>query len=386
MEGVIDTLVKATVKKHGKRYQSHKFCYDSADNGVIEYDIERKAEPLEYGETERPTKPVDLTDIMNMIRGQQPLFKYFLDGSRHTYKVDDMAFDKNVYPIIAGQVGISCCKRDEHKRLKNEFFNRRLAIALPSAALNSQWNRDSQLKTILEKINDTPRIQHMGILFDKIMTYSKDDDARYESKGIAQIQDYMIEEEKIAVMQLVDTKKLNNSSYLIKDGSLEYKAVTKEDKLSLSEPRFRSYFNYVVGVSKSFNPTKCRIKGGGSDSSVVAGLKKFERTPACRYRSEISGEGVYFCVWYMRLKDSQHTQNVFDGVIKVEKLITTKHEQEYGVETATIDMISANLIKEAFPVCYGRDSRWANHLYGVYGAETFAKSKYMSNNMFLHLF
>lgn len=386
MEGIIDTLVKATEKKRGRRYKSHKFCYDTANNGVIEYDLEREAKPLDFGETGAPTHPVDLTDTVNRIKEQKPLFNYFLDGSRHTYKVDDMAFEKNVYPIIAGQVGISCCRRDENHRLKNEFFNRRLAIVLPSAALNSQWHQETQLKKMLEQINRTDRLKRMGIHFDKLMTYSKDNDARYESKGIAKIQDYMIEEEKLAVMQLVDNRKLSNSSYLIKDGSLEYKAVTKEDGLNLSEPRFRSYFNYVVGVSKSFNPTKCRIKGGGSDSSIVAGLRKFERTPASRYRSEISGEGVYFCVWYMRLKDSQHTQNVFDGVIKVEKLITSKREQEYGVNSDTIDMISANLIKESFPVCYGKDSRWANHLYGVYGAETYAKSKYMSNSMFLHLF
>ncbi|MCX7865416.1 MAG: hypothetical protein N2423_10360, partial [Novosphingobium sp.] len=36
------------------------------------------------------------------------IFSFFLDGSRHTYKVDDMSFQKNVYPIIAGQVGVGC--------------------------------------------------------------------------------------------------------------------------------------------------------------------------------------------------------------------------------------------------------------------------------------
>lgn len=51
-----------------------------------------------------------------------------------------------------------------------------------------------------------------------------------------------------------------------------------------------------------------------------------------------------------------------------------------------IDMLSAFLLKEANPVCYGNDSRWANHLYPIYVTETYAKSKYMSNGLFLSLF
>lgn len=82
----------------------------------------------------------------------------------------------------------------------------------------------------------------------------------------------MIEQEKLAVIELVDAGKIKDGAYLIKDGSLEYKAV-KDKNLSLSEGKFKNYFNYVIGVSKSFNPTKCYVKGGGSDASIVAELK-----------------------------------------------------------------------------------------------------------------
>lgn len=385
MQGVMDSLVKATEKTGGKRYQSHKFCYDHDNNSVIEYDEDKKnVEWLEFGETEKPTKNISMENILHQIESQPSMFKYFLDGSRHTYKVDDMAFGKGVYPILAGQVGISCCKRKD-KEMQRELFNRKLVVVLPSRALKSQWKKDTQLEEIKKLINDTDKLKHYNLKFDNILYYDMDDDEKYEKKGIAKIQDYMIEQEKLAVIELVDAGKIKDGAYLIKDGSLEYKAV-KDKNLSLSEGKFKNYFNYVIGVSKSFNPTKCYVKGGGSDASIVAELKKFERTPAYRYKSDISGEGVYFCVWYLRLRESKYTNNVFDGIIKVEKLITRKKEQVEGVPTELINLISAHLLRERNPVCYGADKRWANHIYPIYVTEQFAKSKYMSNDMFLNLF
>lgn len=56
------------------------------------------------------------------------------------------------------------------------------------------------------------------------------------------------------------------------------------------------------------------------------------------------------------------------------------------IPTEMIDVISANLIREAYPVCYGSDSRWANHLYPVYLTEQFCKANYIDNKIILNLF
>ena len=56
------------------------------------------------------------------------------------------------------------------------------------------------------------------------------------------------------------------------------------------------------------------------------------------------------------------------------------------IETSLIDLISANLIKEAYPVCYGKDTRWANHLYPIYLTESFCKSHYIDSNIIYKLF
>ena len=81
MDGIMDTLEQATKKLHGKRYQSHKFCYDTANNSVIEYDADQEVNWKEYGETEHFTKPRDLTATKQKLAGQESWCKYFLDGT-----------------------------------------------------------------------------------------------------------------------------------------------------------------------------------------------------------------------------------------------------------------------------------------------------------------
>ena len=367
----------------GKRYSSKKFCYEADNNLPIALEDDREIEWRDFGETLKPKKPINLIKSLRRISNTPSWFRYFLDGSRHTYKIEDMSFKDNIYPIIAGQVGISCCRRD-NKEMQKEFFNRKLVIVLPNSAFKSRLTRDAKRKELLALINEIPKLKQYNLKFDDIMSYDLSTDITYEHKGIAKIQDYMVEQEKLAVIELASQKKLKPKSYLIKDGSLEYQSV-KDKNLTLSEERMKNAYKYVIGVSKSFNPSKCYIKGGGTNSSYVAELKLFERTPAYLYEVTRSGRGVFFCVWYLRLHDSKYTNNIFDGIVKIEKIVTDE-EKKSGVDSETIDNISAHLLRERFPVCYGSDKRWANHLYPIYMTERFAKSKYISDKSFLNLF
>ena len=61
-------------------------------------------------------------------------------------------------------------------------------------------------------------------------------------------------------------------------------------------------------------------------------------------------------------------------------------EKGSSIDTNLINLISANLIKEAYPTCYGKDTRWANHLYPVFLTEYFCKSNYINQNIILNLF
>ena len=60
--------------------------------------------------------------------------------------------------------------------------------------------------------------------------------------------------------------------------------------------------------------------------------------------------------------------------------------EQGGINSEDVDLISANIINERNPTCYGTDRRWANHLYPVFLTERYVKSKYISTEMFLNLF
>ena len=73
-----------------------------------------------------------------------------------------------------------------------------------------------------------------------------------ENKGIAKIQDEMIECEKRIVARMVAKHLLDQDHYLIKDGSIQYKPMKSGDSKEIA--RIQSNYRHVVGVSKTFNP------------------------------------------------------------------------------------------------------------------------------------
>jgi hypothetical protein len=197
----------------------------------------------------------------------------------------------------------------------------------------------------------------------------------------------MIEREKGIVASLVQDNSLNIDNYLLKDGSLEYKTLGIGGYKDLSI--LKSNYKRVVGVSKSFNPERCIDSTGRSNAKKIAELDLYHRTPAYMFESGMSKgvEGnVRFSIWYLRVRDKRYTASPFEGIIKIEKILVSEKEQEYGLDTEEIDLISAHLINERNPVCYGSDNRWANHIYPVYLTETYIKSIYLSNEFFINLF
>ena len=94
-------------------------------------------------------------------------------------------------------------------------------------------------------------------------------------------------------------------------------------------------------------------------------------------------QDVKFAVWYLRVRK---TVSPFDGILKIEKILVWEKEEEDGLDSDEIDLISANIINERNPVCYGQDNRWAKHLYPIFLTEKYIKSKYLSDYHFINLF
>ncbi|MDR0304286.1 MAG: hypothetical protein LBH98_05910 [Chitinispirillales bacterium] len=101
---------------NGKCYQSFRYCADD-EIRMPTLDYEDKGNEFSliknsYGETDISLKVTkNIKETAKKTISSEPLFHFFLDGSRKTYKVDDIEVNGNVYPIIAGQIGVACCQR-----------------------------------------------------------------------------------------------------------------------------------------------------------------------------------------------------------------------------------------------------------------------------------
>jgi len=385
----------------GKSFQSFKYSIDSTRTPSPDYDDIPDGYTINWeqkGESEPIKNPINLEDNARQLAlqysefGSEPYIRFFLDGSRHVYHVDDISYDARVFPVIAGQVGIACCRRDAGRLHIEEPFIIRKVISLPDTCDKSGRHPEAYLARIRDKINENKRLKKFpecSLKFDDILTYKTDNLTKgdFKSRGIATIQDYMIDAEKGLVDTLAKAGKLKNNAYLLKDGSIEYVPMKTGKYANIKT--FMDSYRWVIGVSKSFNPELCKISVSKGKSKpyadAIINLKQFYRTPVARVRINRIPD-IDFAIWYVRLRSLDQTKTPFDGVIKVEKILVTDKERENGLETSIVDDISATLINERVPTCYGSDLRYANHLYPIYLTEAYVKSTYLSNEVFINLF
>ena len=338
-------------------------------------------------------KSTDLREFASdLVRNRPvPCLRFFLDGSRHVYHVDDISYDSRVFPVVAGQVGVACCKRNDSRMQAVQPTVRKLVVSLPNKCDKSGRYPEAFLANLRAKLNDNPRLKELGLALDDVLTYKTADPEKgeFRDRGIATIQDYMIDAEKAMVDSMAQRGLLSSRAYLVKDGSLEYVPMQNGSRYANLKD-FKNSYQYVIGVSKSFNPENCKDATGKANARAIIELQQFHRTPVARVKVKRIPD-IEFAVWYIRLrKFPEQTKTPFGGVIKVEKIMVTdneiRHGRGYGVDTEDIDMISATLINERCPTCYGSDLRYANHLYPVYLTESYVKSLYLSGDVFLSLF
>lgn len=166
---------------------------------------------------------------------------------------------------------------------------------------------------------------------------------------------------------------------LIVDGPLQF---IRQDT---GKPEFADMFYNVVGVSKSFDPmlpTSNKNKRGGTQiGAELLKLKYGQRTPV--FLKENSKHRK-FGFWYLRIRPKNKVSGPLEGIIKIEKMAVL--EEEEGLDSSVVDNLSFWLLNEGSPTCYGRDGRWASHLYSVYLTETLIKSSFESDLAFINNF
>lgn len=379
----------------GRSFQSYKYSFDSIRTPSPSYDDnpDDVAFWARDGETNPHNGTTDLREYAATLAKTRPVpcLQFFLDGSRHAYHVDDISYDSRVFPVVAGQVGVACCQRIDGRMQALQPTVRKLLVSLPNKCDKSGRHPEAFLANLREKLNGNPRLRGRGLSLDDILTYKTADPEKgeFRDRGIATIQDYMIDAEKAMVDSLAQRSLLSQTAYLVKDGSLEYLPMQNGSKYA-NLKNFKNSYQYVIGVSKSFNPENCKDGKGNANAKAIIDLPQFHRTPVSRIKVKRIPD-IEFAVWYIRLrKFPEQTKSPFDGVIKVEKIMVsdneTRHGRGFGLDTDDVDMISATLINERCPTCYGSDLRYANHLYPVYLTESYIKSLYLSGDVFLSLF
>ncbi|MBX2999448.1 MAG: hypothetical protein KF893_13110 [Caldilineaceae bacterium] len=306
------------------------------------------------------------------------LFTYFLDGSRRTYKVADFgSTDGKFLPIIAGQIGTAVCQR-RNRRLKKHLILQENVIAIP----NRVGDEFDAIAVEIPKIR-VPKNRSDNISITKVLKYQADKtDKRFEDLAIAKIQVTMLDMEVNLIGKMVDSNKLTTNQMLMIDGSLQFSNVS--DKLSI--------FQHVIGVSKSFNPNISGLLRGSSNKQIgnyLTSLEFGERTPVFKYEAANNpsrNKSIKIGAWYLRIRPKNKVKRPLDGIIKIEKIATTKSQQEDGFETDMVNEISRSILQERNVTCYGSDTRWTNHLYPIYLTEMFLKSSFVSDSFFLNIF
>jgi hypothetical protein len=294
------------------------------------------------------------------------IFSYFQDGTRYVYTVAYHKYPENseIYPILAGQVISGICKR-ENRRMKCAELKKSIVQSYPDVA---------EFTDIDEKINNN-NIKNTGWELESPYTYrtvclSKS----YPIKATKVIQDRMVNIEKEMINEFLNKPEItvDKDNFIIKDGSLGYFNGVDESKT-----------RFIVGASKKFS-THDYMPGGEGQSDFIVNLPIFHRTAAAESKNEIGNDYIKLrkIIWYVRLKERERTSNPLSGVIKLEIRLAKNIE----LDPELIDKISAHIIAERNPTCYGDDSRWANHLYPIYLTESFIKSQYISNEKFFKYF
>ena len=276
--------------------------------------------------------------------------------------------------LVIAQIRAGCTERDGAKKLHSHQTILRKNLLLLSDKINTV-----DFKEIQQRLMRTAVAKEM---FLEVVSY------RFESEkhnipvnaAIAKANSMMHDMEIEILSNMVKSGSLDTDRMLVVDGPLQF---LRQDT---GKAEFSDLFYNVIGVSKSFNPmlpASGKSKRGGTQiGAELLKLEYGERTPVFMKEND---RGRRFGVWYLRIRPKNRVSNPLEGIIKIEKMALEDY-YDSGIPTDIIDTISLSLLNECSPTCYGRDERWASHLYPVYLTETLIKSTFESDLVFINNF
>lgn len=114
MGRIIDFIQKEGQGKY-LCYKTRKTSLDTESSDTLAYDDKPSMQIFGSQIAESNKSRIHTVDISKKLiqTCSTPIFRYFLDGSRHTYKIDDIAIGKRIFPFLAGQIIVGCCERKD---------------------------------------------------------------------------------------------------------------------------------------------------------------------------------------------------------------------------------------------------------------------------------
>jgi hypothetical protein len=203
-----------------ERYQETAEPLEHRVEDIFEYP------KLENGKKRLKDIPIDVPTIL----------RYFLDGSRRTYKIGDIIFDgRSYYPLVAGQIGVAVLNRSENNKIKplKNYCLIKHVLAFP----------DRLPKHDLPVFEENIREVFSNIKIE-LLRYKVEQGKDLIDLAVAKIMAEMINCEIKIVQQMANNNLLSTDQMLVIDGPLRF-----TQRLDLTQ------FSNVIGISKTFRPT-----------------------------------------------------------------------------------------------------------------------------------
>lgn len=353
MDHILDILGKMADANRFKILQSE----------IISLDHERGSDYQDAGQypTEQLFENPPIESLTNILtyENYETILRFFLDGSRRTYKVADIIIDGRYLPLVAGQVGVGVIRRNDDGTLMplREYCTFKNYLAVPNKI------PDDNLLFFQKGIDAASEMKI------ELISYNMAKASDPLDLGIAKIMSEMQNLEISTVIRMAENNLLSSDKILVIDGPLRFKK-------TFDLVQFRN----VIGLSKSFKPSFEVGRGQKKRDigAITSDLEFGQRTPVLKIEEGDKTIGA----WYLRLRPKKMMSNPLDGIIKIECYAIEANEMELGLDGERVNTISSMVLRERNVTAYGKDPRWAGHIYPIYMAERFLKSSFMSDMRF----
>lgn len=325
--------------------------------------------PMQVPFENPPLKDRSYTSELPALKPDQTsLFRYFLDGSRRVFSIAEVIVERRYYPVLAGQIGVGVIERRDDGKLKplNDHCTFQNLIVFPDK-LSADDYRQIQME-----INTTSRFKfHVS----QYKTAKLKAGGTLSDLGIAMIMRTMHNTEIDTVRALSQSGALGDDRMLMIDGGLQFGDQGKIDPAD---------FRYVAAVAKTFQPNVSAGKGRGKyDIGTLAKRLDFgDRTFVIGQKFK----KLQLASWYLKLRPKRYMHSPLQGVAKIEVFAVGRDEEENGIDQSRVSNICKSILTERNVTPYGKDARWAVHLYPIFQVEQYLKSRFANSATFMGAF